>query len=121
MEKKSKKKTGFTKVPMALPKAGSISLFTNGTVAAAIKRFAEDATLFDAVKMHQVFEAMYIQGKRDGAREAFSEIDLGMAAAKKLVKHKNPGRPRSPKAAKPIAASKAPRRRKRKKSKRSSK
>jgi len=99
-------KRGFTKVPLALPKEGNVGIFTSAAVAATIKRTIEEATLFEGVKLLQALEAVYNQGKKDGARAAFAHLDAGVAEAKKQVKYKNPGRARLAAPAKPAAAAK---------------
>jgi len=38
-------------------------------------------------------DALYQQGKKDGARDVFEAVD-GM---KKTIKHRNPGQPKKPK------------------------
>jgi hypothetical protein len=53
-----------------------------------------NASLYEGVKLAQILEAVYLQGKKDGAREAFEELDTSVAEAKSLVPHQRPGRPR---------------------------
>ena len=39
-------------------------------------------------------EAVYLQGKKDGAREAFENVDKSLTQAKKAIPHNRPGRPK---------------------------
>jgi hypothetical protein len=50
-------------------------------------------TLYEGVRLASVLEAVYSQGKKDGAREAFDALDQGVAQVKKAIPHKRPGRP----------------------------
>lgn len=52
----------------------------------------DQMSLFEGVKLMQLLEVMYEQGKKDGARNAFSAIHAGVAAAEKSIPHRNPGR-----------------------------
>jgi ABC-type Fe3+-hydroxamate transport system substrate-binding protein len=40
---------------------------------------------------------MYEQGKKDGARKAFEELDDRIAKLKEAIPHRTPGRPRKKK------------------------
>ena len=53
-----------------------------------------DLTLYHGVRLLQVLEAVYLQGRKDGARSAFEELDKGFNAARDVVPHKNPGQPK---------------------------
>jgi hypothetical protein len=70
------------------------SVYTSPKVATALEDILANATMYEGVKIGQILEAVYKQGKKDGARDAFNELDRTIAAAKKQVPHKNPGRPR---------------------------
>ena len=56
-----------------------------------------DMKVFEGVKVLEVIEAAYSQGKKDGARDAFEHIQTGITAAQKAVPHKNPGKPKKKK------------------------
>lgn len=79
-------------------KGDDVSVYTSARVADALKEITEDKDLYHGVRLMQVMEAVYLQGKKDGAREVFEEIDSGLAAtvtaAKKAIPHGKPGRPR---------------------------
>ncbi len=63
-------------------------------VADALQELSANMDLYQGVKLRQVLEAVYMQGKKDGALEAFEQVDAGVAAAKKQIPHRGPGRPR---------------------------
>ncbi|QPC31691.1 hypothetical protein IS481_00445 [Caldimonas thermodepolymerans] len=54
-------------------------------------------TLYHGVRLSQVLEAVYTQGKKDGARTAFEELDKKIREVHKAVPHKNPGKPKKTK------------------------
>lgn len=60
----------------------------------AVETMTADMTLYQGVKFAQILEAVYEQGKKDGARVVFEELDGGVRDIKKRIPHRNPGRPR---------------------------
>jgi hypothetical protein len=56
----------------------------------ALEKIIGDMSLYDGVKLLDVFEAVYDQGHKDGARAVFEKVD----SAKKEIPHRAPGRPR---------------------------
>lgn len=70
------------------------NVYTSPRVADALEDILAKASVFEGVKIAQILEAVYKQGVKDGAREAFEELDRHMAEVKKQVPHKRPGRPR---------------------------
>lgn len=60
----------------------------------AVRALTDDMSLYEGVKFAQILEAVYVQGRKDGARAAFEEIDRGLRSAMQAIPHKNPGRPR---------------------------
>lgn len=70
------------------------AVYTSPRVADALEDILAKATVFEGVKIAQILEAVYKQGKKDGARQAFDEWERGLLKAKKEINHKNPGRPR---------------------------
>lgn len=71
----------------------SISIYASPRIADALKEVAMNMDLYRGVRLAQVLEAVYEQGKKDGARAAFESIEGGISEAKKVVPHRNPGRP----------------------------
>jgi hypothetical protein len=108
-------KRGFSRVPLALPKIGNVPLFTNAGVATTIRRLMDQATVFEGVKLLQAFEAIYNQGRKDGARATFERLDTSLQEVKQLIPHKNPGRVKKSPAPVPPQAPSGKRKRSRKK------
>ena len=46
--------------------------------------------MFEGIKLLDIVEAVYVQGRKDGARAVFEEID----DLKREIPHRAPGRPR---------------------------
>jgi len=96
---------GYRTINIELPKRQAIAaVYTSARVADALREITEDASLYHGVRLVQVMEAVYLQGRKDGAREAFEEMDRGLAAVKSLVPHGRPGRPRKPRLAEHLVA-----------------
>ncbi len=73
-----------------------IEVYATPKISAAFELVTEDMNLIKGVKLAQVLEAVYEQGKKDGARSAFDALSAGMEAAQKAIPHKNPGKPKGP-------------------------
>ncbi len=71
-----------------------VTVYATPRVSDALKEVVKDLTLYQGVKLAQLFEAVYTQGKKDGARTAFDTISQKVVEAQKLVPHKNPGKPK---------------------------
>jgi hypothetical protein len=84
---------GFRTIKVTLQNTEA-SVYTSPKVASALKDILAEATVYEGVKIGQILEAVYKQGKKDGARDAFEELDRNLATVRKQVPHKNPGRPR---------------------------
>ena len=84
---------GYKTVTVTLA-TSELTLRGGQKLVSAVESMTDDMTLYEGVKFHQILEAVYLQGKKDGARAAFSQIDQGVAQAKQVVPYKNPGRPR---------------------------
>lgn len=78
-----------------------VAVYATPKVAKALDEITEDMTLYHGVRLAQVMEAVYLQGQKDGARNAIGTLEQAIAVAKEDVPHRNPGKP--PKAKK-IAA-----------------
>ncbi len=46
--------------------------------------------VYQGVRLSQILETVYVQGKKDGARSDFEAVD----GVKSQVAHRNPGQPR---------------------------
>lgn len=86
-------KAGFRTVKISLAKTELI-LYGGRKLVSAIEDIVEKASLYEGVKLAQIMEAVYLQGKKDGAREAFESIDRTIVQIKKAIPHNRPGRPK---------------------------
>ncbi len=85
---------GYRTIAVELPRSGaSVSVYTSARVADALATITADLPLYEGVRLVQVLEAVYNQGKKDGAREAFQALDQRVAEVKRSIPHLNPGRP----------------------------
>jgi len=80
-----------TKVPM---KNTVVKVYASPKIRQALDEVLNDMPLYKGVRMTEVLESVYNQGKKDGARKAFEATERKMAEAMKSVPHKNPGKPR---------------------------
>lgn len=86
---------GYRTIKIHLPKSKvTTSVYTSARVADALREVTKDATLYEGVRLAQVMEAVYHQGRKDGARAAFDQMDRRLAEAKAELPHRRPGRPR---------------------------
>jgi hypothetical protein len=74
-----------TLVPFA---KGKVPIYAGTRVSGALKTLGE-MNVFDGVKMLELIEAAYVQGKKDGARDVSKSFEKMM----KAIPHQNPGRP----------------------------
>ena len=81
-------------IPVA---SGELSVYASPRISRALTEVTEDMTLYHGVRLTQIFESIYNQGKKDGARDAFSEIDKKVKEAEKAIPHRNPGQPKKSK------------------------
>ncbi|MCF8153023.1 MAG: hypothetical protein K9J34_02655 [Rhodoferax sp.] len=77
--------------------SGTVSVYATPRISKALKEIIEDMTFYQGVRLSQILEAIYNQGKKDGANDAFSEIDKKVKEVKKVIPHRNPGQPKKPK------------------------
>ena len=71
-----------------------VSVYASPKVSKALDEITNDMSLYHGVRLAQVMEALYEQGKKDGARNAISTLENAIAEAKEDVPHRNPGKPR---------------------------
>ncbi len=76
---------------------GAVAVYASPRISKALDEITEDMTLYHGVRFTQILEAVYTQGKKDGARSAFDELDKKIKEAQKAIPHKNPGKPRKAK------------------------
>jgi len=71
----------------------TIRVYAGRRVAEALSELTERMTIYHGVKLSQILDAVYVQGKKDGAREVFDQLD----GLKRAIPHRNPGHPRKQK------------------------
>ena len=71
-----------------------VTVYASPRVRDALDEVTEDLTIYKGVRLTQVLEAFYVQGKKDGARQAFEALEQGFSDARALVPHRLPGRPK---------------------------
>ena len=76
---------------------GAVAVYASPRISKALDEVTEDMTLYHGVRFTQILEAVYTQGKKDGARSAFEELDKKVKEAQKAIPHKNPGKPKKAK------------------------
>lgn len=73
---------------------GAVAVYASPRISRAMEEITEDMTLYHGVRLSQILEAVYMQGRKDGARNVFEEIDKKVSEARREVPHKNPGKPK---------------------------
>lgn len=73
---------------------GKVAVYASPRISRAMEEITEDMTLYHGVRLSQILEAVYAQGKKDGARAAFEELDKKFREAQRAIPHKNPGKPK---------------------------
>ena len=71
----------------------NVAVYATPKISAALE-VINDMSLFEGVKMTQLLEAIYEQGKKDGARGAIDAIEVKVQEVVKAIPHKNPGQPK---------------------------
>ena len=71
-----------------------IKVYAGARVSDALAEVTSDMTLYKGVRLAQLLEAFYSQGKKDGARQAFEAAGKAMRVAEQSVPHRVPGRPK---------------------------
>jgi hypothetical protein len=85
---------GYRAIPIKFKQSGDVSIYASHRVADALEEITDKTDLYDGVRLVQILEAAYQQGKKDGAREVFETVDKSLAATKRQIRHKPPGRPK---------------------------
>jgi len=76
---------------------GTIAVYASPRVSAALAAVTANMNLYQGVRLSQLLEAVYEQGKKDGARNAIETLEAKVEEAKQLIPHRNPGKPRKKK------------------------
>lgn len=88
----NKSNRGYRTVKVSLAKT-DLTIRGSRKLVKAVEDLTKEMSLYSGVKFSQILEAVYEQGKKDGARHAFEETVRALDTAKKTVPHRNPGRP----------------------------
>lgn len=67
-----------------------ITVYASPRFAEVLREVAYDMNLWKGVKLGQLLEYVYVQGKKDGARSVFEQVDV----LRVKIPHRNPGQPR---------------------------
>jgi hypothetical protein len=82
---------GYRTITLELVKReDAVSVYTSPRVADALEEIVASSTLYEGVRLLQILEAVYEQGRKDGARSVFEELER----VKGEIPHANPGRPK---------------------------
>lgn len=85
---------GYRTIQVTLGAGEIVPVYASARVADPLGEIMADMPLYDGVQLMKVLEAFYAQGKKDGARVVYDDLDKRVLESKKSIKHKNPGRPR---------------------------
>jgi len=81
---------GFRTIKITF-RGSPVSVFASPRTADALAEIERDMGLYKGVRLHQVLEAVYNQGRKDGANEVFENIE----AVRRQIPHRRPGQPRT--------------------------
>lgn len=85
---------GYRTIKLELSTKTTASVYTSPRIAGALKDMYDKSSVYEGVKLLQILEAVYVQGRKDGARAVFEGLDARVSEVKRLVPHQRPGRPR---------------------------
>lgn len=83
------------KTKVKLYSGTEVTIYEGSKLQTALFELTEDMSFYKGVRLTQILEALYNQGKKDGANAAFEEVARGLATAQKAIPHRAPGRPRN--------------------------
>ena len=87
MSPKTKPRAVKTLIPLA---KGEVPVYAGVRVAHALQEVTADMDVYKGVRLTQLLEAVYLQGKKDGARAVRDSFEVMM----RDIPHLNPGQPR---------------------------
>jgi len=85
------KKSRFIAVDVPLQHS-AVTVYASPRIAEALK-VINAMDLFHGVKVLQLIDAVYIQGKKDGARDTLLKLGEHIDELKESIPHRNPGKP----------------------------
>ncbi len=68
----------------------TIPVYAGKKVSEALVEITANMNVYHGVRFSQILEAVYVQGKKDGARDVFEKLD----DVKRAIPHRNPGHPK---------------------------
>lgn len=89
----ARKRRGYRTIKVGLPKS-TLTIYGSARLMDVVQTITKDMSLYQGVRFGQILEAVYKQGTKDGAREAFNQLEKRFREAMKAVPHKRPGRPK---------------------------
>ena len=84
------KKPRYVKTLIHFSDDSSVPVYAGVRVANAFREVTFDMNMYKGVKLMELLEAVYQQGKKDGARS----VSEGFGNMMKQIPHKNPGQPK---------------------------
>ncbi len=75
---------------VALAQNRIVPVYAGKRIAEALQEVTETMNIYKGVRLAQVLEAVYDQGKKDGARSVFDSVD----SLRREIPHRNPGQPK---------------------------
>ena len=90
----AQKQSRYKKTSLPLPKGKSLTLYVGANVRNAVAELTDKMSVWEGSRLAVLLEAVYEQGKRVGARDAFEAASRAMEGAQDAVPHRLPGRPR---------------------------
>lgn len=89
----NKPKPRLVKTVIPLLNNEKVAVYAGKKVADALLEISKDMTIYHGVRLAEVLDALYDQGKKDGARYVFQQVD----GLKDVIRHRNPGQPKKKK------------------------
>ncbi|MDD5058274.1 MAG: hypothetical protein PHQ60_10400 [Sideroxydans sp.] len=71
-----------------------LTVYASPRISSAMEIVTEDMTLMKGAKLSLIFDAIYEQGKKDGARSAIETLQGKVKEIEKEIPHRNPGKPK---------------------------
>jgi len=71
-----------------------LTVYASPRISTAMEIVTEDMTLMKGAKLSLIFDAIYEQGKKDGARSAIENFRKKMKEIENEIPHRNPGKPK---------------------------
>jgi hypothetical protein len=84
---------GYRTIKLPRKSGEVVPVYASPRVADAMQQMVKKASVYEGVKLLQVLEAAYDQGKKDGARETYEAMNKRIAEVGKEIPAR-PGRPR---------------------------